>query len=102
MDTTTLEGPASTTRRVAENGLAPVALTLVAFILIWRASVGPTLGELAWIVAGGAVATIAMAWSAIAMIGALFGLEPRPGDTAIAFISATNLLAWLTLFDGAF
>ena len=102
MDTTTLEEPASTTRRVAANGLAPVALTLVAFILIWRASVGPALGELGWIVAGGTVAAVAMAWSAIAMIGALFGLERRPGDTAIAFISATNLLAWLTLFDGAF
>jgi hypothetical protein len=102
MDTTTLDERADTTRRVAENGLAPVALTLVAFILIWRASVGPTFGEVGWIVAGGAVATVAMAWSAIAMIGALFGLERRPGDTAIAFISATNLVAWLTMFDGAF
>ena len=102
MDTTTLEEPASTTRHVAENGLAPVALTLVAFILIWRASVGPALGEVGWIVAGGTAAAVAIGWSAIAMIGALFGFERRPGDTAVAFISATNLLAWLTLFDGAF
>jgi len=84
------------------NALVPVALTLVAFILIWRASVGPALDELVWIVAGGVVSAVAMAWSAIAMIGALFGFERRPGDTAVAFISATNLLAWLTLFDGAF
>ena len=102
MDTVTTEQPATTTSRLPANALAPVALTLVAFILIWRASVGPTLGELGWIVAGGTVAAVAMGWSAIAMIGALFGLERRPGDTAIAFINATNLLAWLTLFDGAF
>jgi hypothetical protein len=87
---------------MAMNALAPVALTLVAFVLIWRASVGPAFDELAWIVAGGVVSAVAMAWSAIALIGALFGLERRPGDTAVAFISATNLLAWLTLFDGAF
>jgi hypothetical protein len=87
---------------VAVNALVPVALTLVAFILIWRASVGPAFDELVWIVAGGVVSAVAMAWSAIAMIGALFGFERRPGDTAVAFISATNLLAWLTLFAGAF
>jgi hypothetical protein len=87
---------------MAINALAPVALTLVAFVLIWRASAGPAFDELAWIVAGGVVSAVAMAWSAIALIGALFGLERRPGDTAVAFISATNLLAWLTLFDGAF
>jgi hypothetical protein len=102
MDTTTHHEPASTTRHVAVNALVPVGLTLVAFVLIWRASVGPTFDELAWIVAGGLVSAVAMAWSAIAMVGALFGLERRPGDTAIAFISASNLLAWLTLFDGAF
>jgi hypothetical protein len=102
MDTTTLHDPRSTTRHVAVNALVPVALTLVAFILIWRASVGPAFDELVWIVAGGVVSAVAMAWSAIAMIGALFGFERRPGDTAVAFISATNLLAWLTLFDGAF
>lgn len=84
------------------NALVPVGLTLAAFVLIWRASVGPAFDELVWIVAGGVVSAIAMAWSAIAMIGALFGFERRPGDTAVAFISATNLLAWLTLFDGAF
>jgi hypothetical protein len=102
MDTTTLHEHASPTRHVAANAVAPVALTLVAFILIWRASVGPALGEVGWIVAGGTVAAVAMGWSAIAMIGALFGIERRPGDTAIAFINASNLLAWLTLFDGAF
>ena len=102
MDTTTLHEPTSATRHVAVNALVPVGLTLVAFVLIWRASIGPTFDELVWIVAGGVVSAIAMAWSAIAMIGALFGFERRPGDTAVAFISATNLLAWLTLFDGAF
>jgi hypothetical protein len=102
MDTTTLHEHASPTRHVAVNALAPVALTLIALILIWRASVGPALGELGWIVAGGTVAAVAMGWSAVAMIGALFGIERRPGDTAIAFINASNLLAWLTLFDGAF
>jgi hypothetical protein len=102
MDTTTVDEPGGTTRHVAVNALVPVALTLVAFILIWRASVGPAFDEIAWIVAGGVVSAAAMTWSAIAMIRALFGLERRPGDTAIAFISATNLLAWLTLFDGAF
>jgi hypothetical protein len=102
MDTTTIDESTGTRRYVAANALVPVALTLVAFILIWRASVGPAFDEIAWIVAGGVVAAVAMAWSAIAMIGALFGLERRPGDTAVAFICAANLLAWLTLFDGAF
>jgi hypothetical protein len=102
MEAATTDQPETTTIHVAANALAPVGLTLVAFILIWRASVGPTLGEIGWIVAGGTVAAVAMAWSAIALIGALLGLERRPGDTAIAFINATNLLAWLTLFDGAF
>ena len=102
MEAATTDQPETTTSHVAANALAPVGLTLVAFILIWRASVGPTLGEIGWIVAGGTVAAVAMAWSAIALIGALLGLERRPGDTAIAFINAANLLAWLTLFDGAF
>jgi hypothetical protein len=102
METATTREPATATSHVAASALAPVGLTLVAFVLIWRASVGPTLGEIGWIVTGGTVAAVAMAWSAIGLIGALLAIERRPGDTAIAFINATNLLAWLVLFDGAF
>jgi hypothetical protein len=102
MDTTTTERPATAASHVGASALAPVGLTLVASVLIWRASVGPILGEIGWVVAGGTAAAVAMAWSAIALIGAVLGIERRPGDTAIAFINATNLLAWLVLFDGAF
>jgi hypothetical protein len=102
MDTTPTETPTTTTRHVTVNALVPVALTLLAVILIWRASVGPMPSELGWIVAGGFISTVAMAWSAVAILGALFGVERRPGDTAIVYINATNLVAWITLFDGAF
>ncbi len=94
--------PTSTTRRVATNALVPVALTVLAFVLIWRSSVGPTLDELQWVMAGGLVSAAAMAWSVVAMIGALFGLQSRPGDTAVVIINAVNLLAWIAPFDGAF
>jgi hypothetical protein len=99
MEPTATEEP--TTRRVAVNALVPVALTLLALTLIWRASVGPVLHELGWITAGGVVSALAIAWSGIAMLGAVFGLQRRPGDTAIAVINGANLVAWITLFDGA-